>query len=234
MKKLLLIPFSISLLTGCETMSVKPSTNSYDEPVGVVSSPNSKVANKSFSATWDELVSNLSSSFFVINNVDKESRLINMSFSTSGDLSRYLDCGVTKRDFSFAGEEKTFKYNVASQSFYKHVGTWGAYNNLAAIYSVTRTPKLDGRMNVYVAPKDSSQTTIKVNVRYILSVDVLADVVQYNGFGQPVSSQRQEKTNSNWMSFNTGQVGTVFESPHTVKCVPSGDLEKEILDLVSN
>ena len=234
MKKLLLIPSSILLLTGCETMTVKPSTYSYAEPNGVISFPNSKVANKTFSAAWDELVSNLSSSFFVINNVDKESRLINMSFSTSGDLTKYLDCGETTRDFSFMGESQTYKYNVASKSFSKSVGTWGPYNNLAAIYSTTRTPKLDGRMNVYVAPKNTNETNIKVNVRYILSVDISSDIVQYNGFGQPMGSQRSDRTSSNWMSFNTGQIGEVTERGQLVKCVPTGELEKEILDLVSN
>src|SRR3546814_4300040 len=42
---------------------------------------NSRTVNAGFEETWDGLVRNLSSEFFVINNIEKASRIINVSRS---------------------------------------------------------------------------------------------------------------------------------------------------------
>src|SRR3546814_8710634 len=57
---------------------------------------NSRTVNAGFEETWDRLVRNLSSEFFVINNIEKASRIINVSFQTDAP-ERYVDCGVTHR-----------------------------------------------------------------------------------------------------------------------------------------
>lgn len=60
------------LLSGCAT-----STVSYAPP-SESNIQNSKQVNQPFDALWDQLIKKLSSDFFVINNIDKNSRLINL------------------------------------------------------------------------------------------------------------------------------------------------------------
>src|SRR3546814_17893451 len=60
---------------------------------------NSRTVNAGFEETWDRLVRNLSSEFFVINNIEKEFRIINVSFQTEAP-DRYVDCGVTHRTYT--------------------------------------------------------------------------------------------------------------------------------------
>src|SRR3546814_14775343 len=55
---------------------------------------NSRTVNAGFEETWNRLVRNPSSEFFVINNIEKAYRIINVIFQTDAP-ERYVDCGVT-------------------------------------------------------------------------------------------------------------------------------------------
>lgn len=75
---------------------------------------NTAIVNSPFEDTWDRLIKNLSREFFVINNVEKVSRIINVSFytDTPGDL---IDCGMTTRTYqSGGGSPETFTYVTAN------------------------------------------------------------------------------------------------------------------------
>ncbi len=52
-----------------------------------------------FADVWDMYVAKLSESFFVINNISKDSRLINVSFSVDRP-SEFVDCGHATRTSS--------------------------------------------------------------------------------------------------------------------------------------
>ena len=52
---------------------------------------NTITVNKSKEEVWKELIPQIGKNFFVINNLDKESGIINISYS--GDPERYIDCG---------------------------------------------------------------------------------------------------------------------------------------------
>src|SRR5437773_8196359 len=118
-------------------------------------------------AVWDRLVAQLSRGFYVINNIDKASRLINVSFY-SDTPAEYLDCGTTTRTYTRGNEHEEYRYQVAESSDFK----MGEQRGSAIItYDIHRATKLEGRANIYVAPKDSV-TTVMVNARYILTVDV--------------------------------------------------------------
>lgn len=60
----------------------------------------------------------LAKSFFVVNNIEKESRLINVSFSTETP-EKYINCGRTTRTFKLGDEVLTTSYDVAADSSYK-------------------------------------------------------------------------------------------------------------------
>ena len=71
-------------------------------------SSNSKVIDKPRDAVWNASVPALGRQFFVINNLDKSSGLINVSYS--GDPEKYVDCGqVSSYVKNLQGEARRFR-----------------------------------------------------------------------------------------------------------------------------
>jgi hypothetical protein len=181
------------------------------------------------------MVANISASFFVINNIDKESRIINLSFSAD-DPEDYIDCGITERTSELNGEVKHFSYQVAGDSHYQMAANWGAYQNLGALADVQRDLSLEGRINIYAAPKGPEATRIAVNARYILTGKTSGRVVGYNAFGQ-VAQTSAIPEQSTSISFNTSTSGSANwgtpAEPLEVKCISNGTLEKRLLGMAA-
>ena len=180
-----------------------------------------------FEATWSKLIRGMSKSFYVINNIDKESRLINISFSTSKNISDYVDCGTSDRRFSLGRISKNTTYQVAGKSEYLYPSTAGGHY----YFKVFRHPSLEGRSNIYVAP-DGNGTRISVNTRYIWAVSSWNEGYFYDALEgstrKLVISKRKGGTSSP-ISFNTNSVGG---DGSDTSCVSTGKFESEILDIV--
>lgn len=198
MKKLIALAF-VMLLTGCAT-----STANYHYPQNHIVE-NTKTVNKSFDEVWNGLVKELSSDFFVINNIDKSSKIINVSFSAS-KASNYVDCGNSHRTFKNMQGERVYEYNTAdSQNFTTQEG------------HINRSTRLDGRVNIYVSQEDG-KTTVSVNAKYTIPVTLVFQPFA-NHFPQSKSMVYDFSTKSNY-------------SGEGVICVANGALEKRILNLV--
>ena len=76
MKKTLTL-ILILILGGCATSSINYT------PPEITKIDNQVTIDEDFEIVWDRLVKNLASDFFVINNIEKSSRIINVSFSTN-------------------------------------------------------------------------------------------------------------------------------------------------------
>lgn len=203
MRKILSLVVAAVSVTGCATSSVD-----YRPPSGqpIV---NTKTVPKDFDKAWDDLVRQLSADFFVINNIDKSSRIINVSFSSSRP-SEFVDCGSTTRKFNNARGEQVYNYLSADSSQFVVV------NNQYVAFNAARTTKLDGRVNVYVAPGQGG-TDISVNTKYVLTVDFKAV-----GFdGRPGGSQ------TSTFDFSTK---SAHSSPE-LTCFAKGTLESKILSM---
>ncbi|MBC3464984.1 hypothetical protein [Pseudomonas sp. RW10S2] len=204
MRKVVGLMVIAASISGCATSSVD-----YRPPSGS-SITNTKKVLKDFDRAWDDLVRQLSADFFVINNIDKSSRLINVSFSSSRP-SEFIDCGSTTRRFSNARGEQVYTYLPADSSQFVVV------NDQHIAFNAFRATKLEGRVNVYVAPSQEG-TDISVNTKYVFTVDFRAV-----GFdGRPGGNQ------SVTFDFST-------KSPHSspeLTCFAKGTLESKILDMV--
>jgi hypothetical protein len=87
----------------------------------------------------------------VINNISKDSRLINVSFS-SNKPNDYVDCGQTSRRSNHpATGDQQFVYNVADSSSYN-----AGQDGTNVLWNLNRRTKLDGRANIYIAPELAS------------------------------------------------------------------------------
>ena len=77
-------------------------------PPAPVSLSNTATVERSKDAVWKQLIPALGKEFFVINNLDKESGIVNVSYS--GDPERYVDCGLLTSYVKNAKGERTYKF----------------------------------------------------------------------------------------------------------------------------
>ena len=189
----------VIVLCGCAT-----STATYSPPAApnVV---NTKLINKPFDVVWEKMVKELSGDFFVINNIDKNSRLINLSFS-SQKPSEFVDCGSSTRTLKSSRGDKIYTYKTADST--EFVTT----NDQGALFQVRRISRLEGRTNIYVAPEGAG-TNVTVNSKYVVSI-----AVNVEG-GRAASTENFVADPSTKTPFNNG----------TVTCYATGKIEELVL-----
>jgi len=201
-------------LAGCAASS----TSNHINPPSL-EIENEATLNKPFDEVWDGMIANLAKSFFVINNVDKTSRIINVSFSADqpGDL---IDCGTTTRTYKRGAVSENYSYKTTDPASY----LISTPNGMSA--AIQRTTSLEGRANIYVAPKDQ-KTNISVNARYVFTVN--GTVTPLNEYGQPVGYPSTQPPFSR--SFETKEPGK-FTDPDGMSwsCQTNGTLERKILE----
>lgn len=209
MKSSIRLILLISLISLCGCVS---SDRNYAPPSSKATvAPNFKEVERSKDEVWNELVAGLGAQFFVINNMDKASGFINVSYS--GDPEKYVDGGELyfqvenlrgPREYRFPGSKASVQYET--------------FRN-GVLMSVFRRLSLNGRMNVIVSEPASGRTRVTVNTRYVLTLNVTGQ----NVMGQP--SMPHNET----ISFNTGgeaklAAGTTFK--------PTGEFEAAVLSVV--
>jgi hypothetical protein len=206
MKNLAMAGLAVCFASGCAT-----STN-YSPP-GRVAVTNSIKVDRPFDNVWDQLVRELSSDFFVINNIDKNSRIINISFN-SNRPSDYVDCGSTTRTAGNIFIDGVTQYNTADSVSYR------TNNPLGQILNVNRTTRLDGRANIYVAPEGPG-TSVIVNTKYVLGLNTV--VTTYDG--------RPAGQASKTIDFSTKN--PALPTSDVAGCATKGVIEGKILSFVS-
>jgi hypothetical protein len=187
------------------------STANYQAP-SEIRVENERTLPISFEQAWDLYVAELSKSFFVINNISKESRIINVSFQTTTP-SQFIDCGMSTRTSKHpATGEQRFVYPTADSSTYN-----AGVDGTNYLMTVNRTANLEGRINIYMAP-DDNRTLLRVNARYVWDVNVTQ-----------VSNMGQVSPNYNsTISFGSVEAGRDTE----ITCRSNGNLEQKLLNLI--
>tara|TARA_B100001964_G_C14058053_1_gene520098 strand:- start:156 stop:842 length:687 start_codon:yes stop_codon:yes gene_type:complete len=187
------------------------------------------ILDEDFDLVWNRLVGNLSKTFYVINNIDKESRLINVSFNLNDKLSDYVDCGKSSRSFQLGDLRQDITYKVADSSNYFSESNVSPNPNITYL-KVYRDTSLEGRANIFVAP-ESGKTTVMINNRYVVSVKTSFDTLLYavlykrhmeqNQFGRRLLNPQPDP-----ISFNTNTTSNA-----DIKCSSTGKFETDILKL---
>lgn len=169
------------------------------------STKNSIVVNMSKDDVWAKLVPALGKSFFVINNIDKSSGLINISYS--GDPEKYIDCGSIYSYVKNLRGERTYQFPASKGHKIYEAMDKGNYAQ------IERKMDLSGRMNIIVEEIEKDKTMISVSTRYIVEKSYTI-----NG----------RFSRSDTVSFNTGQSAS-FPQGTTCRC--NGQFENEVLDI---
>ncbi|MEQ8392136.1 MAG: hypothetical protein RIB30_14185 [Thalassospira sp.] len=197
------------VLSGCAG-----STTTYTPPsTSIPNISNETIVDTSFDKTWDSYVKELSQSFFVINNISKESRIINVSFSTNRP-SDYVECGSTTIVSKHPSRgTQTFTYSAESSS-----KQWIGVEGTNHILDRTRQTQLEGRANIYIAPVNELQTLLRVNARYELKInEKLSGVTLHH-----------QETNNYSISFSTQETGVTLDG---MTCISKRLLEQNLLNL---
>ena len=216
-----------------------PGKSSYvNSPPPEITIDNEMFIDRPFSEVWDELFKELAKSFYVINNIEKTSRIINISFSTDTP-EEYVDFGTTTRTYDSGTEHEEYTYKLAESSSYKlaykpKMRIYGQYG-LHGISNINRKTSLDGRANIYIAPENNG-TRITVNCRFVLNVNTAgSNYIIKNMYGVTVASGLNQSEDYS-VAFNTNQEkrsnwGTAKE-PVYITCHSTGKLEQDILSLI--
>jgi len=83
----LMLMFLGIVMVGCATQGKNTMSYTEGSPVKII---NEVQVDAPYSRVWDTLVRDLAKSFYVINNIDRESRLLNVSFTTA-DPESYIE-----------------------------------------------------------------------------------------------------------------------------------------------
>lgn len=188
----------VVVFSSCGTMRYTP-------PVPLAKAPNSMIVDQPRETFWRAFVPALSTQFFVINNLDKETGLINLSYG--GDPQQFIDCGyVVSRGYWHTDE---FPGAVPNRRY--------SFQDGYGVYWANRQLSLDGRMNVIVQEVDPQKTNVTVNVRYVVNRRLAIGSGAYT-FTNVADS----------VAFNYGEYGN-FSDPHAFSCRSNGSLEQSIL-----
>jgi hypothetical protein len=161
---------------------------------------------------WNSSVPELGKHFFIINNLDISSGLINLSYS--GDPEKYIDCGQITSYVKNLRGARTYQFpGSRAQQDYEEMDANG-------LFSIQRKMSLEGRVNLIFEKNNSNETRVTANTRYVLTRQLSAS----NGAGVPQSF-------TDTLSFNTGTSASFPTNAkgQTTECVSTGRLEQEIL-----
>ncbi len=110
---------------------------------------NSVISNKNFDDTWTSVIDFISGSFFNIENFEKDSGLLTLSFG-SREAENFIDCG-------------DFEASLANGEEFK--GPYTEYA-LTSLYAV-----LQAKMNINIRKVDNESTKIRINTNYVFTTE---------------------------------------------------------------
>jgi len=202
MKALVMLVVVTIVLAGCAGKV------NYRPPSAIQKTTNTITVNLPRDEVWKRIIPALGSSFFVVNNLEKDSGFINLSYS--GNPEKYIDCGYIESYVKNARGERN--YNFPAATAYKEYET---FENGTQLFFIRRKMNLEGRINIVVQDNGNEATLISVNTKYVLTKSGTISGVQ--GGSQQFSDS---------ISFNTNGSASF---PQQTTCHATGALEKEVI-----
>ena len=168
----------------------------------------SLTVNAPFDRVWDELIAKVGSTFFAIENFEKASGLLTLSFTTS-PFSKSVDGGHSKRHF-----DNSFSAPIGHATVINFDGNYADY--LQQFLNAT----LLGKVNLVVRSIDANSTSVTVNTRFVVSAPNGPTLLTWSWNSGERCSQSVKDGASGQM------VERVFQS--------TGFVEKQIMDAIQS
>lgn len=171
---------------------------------------------------WKRFIPELSKSFFIINNIDKESGFINVSYS--GDAERYVDGGTITSWVKQGGDRREYVFPATS--------AYEVYESFERgfIFQMDRKVDLEGRINITMMEIEHGKTQVTVNAKYVLRKTGGAS---RNYLDQNFQQRYESIPFDMTISFSSGDGGKSFAGQPGVYR-PTGELEREVLALLGS
>jgi hypothetical protein len=204
------------ILTAFLFVSCLSGKQDYSPPYNYPVKEKSVVIEKPKDVVWKALMAKVANSFFVINNLDKESGFINLSYS--GPPCNYIDCGWITSEVSNARGKRTYTFEGCSE--YQEYELADSSKNFLG--GVKRIMKLEGRINILVQEEEPNRTRISTNVRYLVTKGV-------NLWSQ---TDNRKDSASDTINFDTGGSAVFAGTTGRSTCQPNHKLEEDVLKMV--
>jgi hypothetical protein len=209
---------------GC---AAKRAVETYNhEPADLYDVDNSIKVSKDFDTSWNDSVKSLTSTFYTINNIEKESRIINVSFR-SNNVNKYIDCGISTIEILYKGKTTNFWYLTAGDAIYESL--WTTDRNYSIWSEVNQESIISGTANIYFNPISNEKTEIRVNINYRLQT-----TLKGKDFSHRESGEYLFETSSN----NTFETELTTTSPSyygknkQIICRSKQVLEESLLEIL--
>ena len=206
MKRFLLSLFMTILLSSCATKVEKITENvgKYVPPnIDDTNFKNSVIINKNFDETWTSVIDFVSDSFFKIENLDKDSGFLTLSFGSKG-VEDFIDCGDFEYTLFFTGEEFKGSYIDYAKS------------GLLAV--------LKAQMIVNIQKIDNESTKISINTNYTFSTQHAL------GYYDPKLNQTYSFVSGGYQTINV--INPISGSIPTRTCRSTNFAENTIFDVI--
>lgn len=198
-------------VAGCAAKLAYTPPGNPPAPVG------EKVVLLPFDQAWEKVIANAGRTFFVINNIEKASGFVNLSYS--GNPEEFVNCGYFDLQSKNIEGQKSERYSVARERQVIHQRTG---INVDTYYR--NEASLEGRANLILQKVGLAETKMLVSVRYV----VRRKLKQLSG-ASPLPPDRDSSA-----SFNSGQVGYLSDDSgvQSFSCVSTGRFENTLLRLL--
>ena len=164
---------------------------------------NSVITNKNFDETWTSVIDFVNNSFFKIENLEKDSGLLTLSFG-SKEPENFIDCGDFEYTLFFTGEE--FK-----GSYIDYVKS-----GLLAV--------LEAKMNINIQKIDNESTKISLNTNYTFSTQHAL------GYYDPKLNQTYSFVSGGYQTINV--INPISGSIPTRTCKSTNFAENAIFNVI--
>ena len=154
---------SIGAITGCATFNVSTSNYVKPRPNDVVHSADVSLP---FDSAWDRLIAGITKDIYVINNIEKDSGLITVAFSST-DAEDWIDGGVITRKYG----DRVFTFNGAADAKFAYDIKRDDPDAYVTTYYIARTVSLEGVANIHLIKVSDTLTSISVNARYVVKIE---------------------------------------------------------------
>lgn len=202
----------VLLVVVVGTSSCLTGAVNYTPPAPTAALPTTVTVSRTRNDVWKDFIPRLAQTFFMINNIDQSSGLINISYA--GDPETFIDCGQIVSRVKNARGERTYQFPGSRANQQYEVMSNGN------LFGVDRTLSLDGRANVVLQETEPGITRATVSIRYVLTRRIQS---------RDVMGAMQSSSDN--ISFNTGARASFPASAATTTCQSSGALEQRILAL---
>lgn len=213
MKKIfvLVMVWCCSVIIGCSSKinSICSQPNEYPEST-------TRIFDAPYDKVWKAAVDSIGKSFFVLENIEKDSGIMSLSFS-SKNPSDFIDCGTTFESGKLHGKDYSLTYDNTDTQLIK----WITINDIPI--QGNRTLNLNGKSNIIINKISSNKTSVSINTRYVVSLNYVYSLPYQVGF----NTFYKEHAVNYEMVF-TGSEKGIFKRGMT--CVSKKTLEKNILD----